>query len=438
MTSFVLAATVMHGAAVLSLIKLITTVLVVGVAFNMNTAVELTKRIYKKGLDEILFKEIPLYGLIKKWTGMGGEGEFMTWKFSPGGGASNSFANAQQNKGVPGLKRPFITRTKEYALASLDGEFMDATATDAFAVAQAFKVAMDGALYNIQRNIGFSAYRNGGGARAQLKSATSGVGTATITLSPTSSMQGFEQGMWVQASATDGTSGSVLAGKVQISAINYISKTLTTAGGNWNAQIPGITDSYYLFRDGDFGAAVKGLQAWLPDADPTPGDNFFGIDRSSFPEKLAGIRYAPSTGTIQEVLVNASSLALDFGAKPDICMVNPVDFGNLVNEVGSKATIPVPSTKPGVGYEGIDVYGASGRFTVIPDPGCQRYKAWLLTKDTWELWSVRDVPRILNRDGNTSLREANADADELRVGGYLQMVCTSPGHNMNITLPTAS
>lgn len=406
-------------------------------SFNLTTAVELTKRLYPNGLEEFLYKKVPAYGMLPKWKGFNNEGKFLVWKYGSGGGASTVFGNAQANKGVSAFKRPFITRTKEYALASLDGEMMDATEGNPAAIAEAFKVAMDDAIYNVTRSLGFQMFRNGGGARAQLAASASGVGTTTVTLTSASSMQGIEPGMWLQASATDGTSGTVLGGKVQVASVDRLAKTIT-ATSTWNVSIPTITDSYYLFRDGDFGNVIKGFQAWVPDAAPTAGDSFFGIDRSSDPTRLGGLRYAPSGGTVQEILVAASALAFDNGAEPDVVIMNPLDMANLVNEVGSKATIPVPTDKPSVGYLGVELLGAAGRMSVVSDPACQRYKAWMLTKDTWEIWSLKDVPRVLNRDGQETLREANADADELRVGGYLQMVCYNPGANVNITLPTSA
>jgi hypothetical protein len=408
-------------------------------AYSLSTAVELTKRLYPDGIDSILYEDSPAWGMVKKWKKFNNEAKFLVWKFATGGGASSVFSNAQANKGVASFKRPLITRVREYALASMDGEMLDATDGQPAALAETFKVAMDDALYNINRSLGFQAFRNGGGARAQLASSSSGVATTTITLSSTSSMQGLEKGMYVNAASTDGTSGSVLAGKALITAVDRGSRTLTTTAA-WNTLIPGITDSYYLFRDGDFGNVIKGFQAWIPDAAPSPGENFFGIDRSS-DTRLHGLRYAPTSGNIEEVLINASAVALDNGSRPDLVILNPLDMANLVNQLGSKRTIPVDARsadKPTIGYRGVMINGAGGPITVLSDPMCQRLKAWMLTQATWEDWCLGEVPRILNRDGQETLREASADADELRVGGYMQRVCLNPNANVNITLPAAA
>jgi hypothetical protein len=408
-------------------------------AYSLTTAVELTTRLYPDGIDSILYLESPSWGMVKKWKKFKQEAKYLIWKFSTGGGASSVFANAQANKGVGSFKRPLITRVREYALASMDGEMMDATDDDALARAETFKNAMDDALYNINRSLGFQAFRDGGGARAQLAASASGVGTVTITLTATSSMQGLEKGMWVNAASTNGTSGSVLAGKALITGVDRGSRTVSTTAA-WNTLIPGITDSYYLFRDGDFGNVISGFLAWIPDAAPSPGENFFGIDRSS-DTRLHGLRYAPTSGNVEDVLIDGSAICLDNGSKPDLIILNPLDMANLTKQLGSKRTIPVDAKsadKPTIGYRGVVINGAGGPLTVLSDPMCQRYKAWMLTQKTWEDWCLGDVPRILNRDGQETLREASADADELRVGGYMQRVCLNPNANMNITLPAAA
>lgn len=407
-------------------------------AISLATVPELVQNLYPDGLDEILYKKSATWGMLTKWTKFTDAAKYLDWKFGTGGGHSTQFPNAQANKGAPSLTRPLITRTREYALASMDGEMQDASGDNSEAVASAFKVAMDDALYNIQRSLGFMLFRNGGGARARLAASASGVATTTITLTSDSSMQGLEKGMWVNAASTDGTSGSVLVGKALITGVDRLAKTVTTSAA-WNTLIPGITDSYYLFRDGDFGNVIKGFQAWIPDAAPSPGENFFGIDRSG-DTRLYGNRYAPTGGLIQEILIDASALAQDAGAEPDLVIMHPQDMATLQKQMGAKQVIPVDARsadKPSIGYRGFMLLGGAGPMTVLSDPLCPRYKAWMITQDSWEIWSLKEVPRVLRRDGNETMRESNADADELRLGGYLQMVCRDPRGNVNITLPSA-
>lgn len=403
-------------------------------SFNLTTAVELTKRLYPEGLERILYETSPAYALLKKWKQFGGEAKFLTWEFARSPGASTVFANAQANKGASQFKRPLITRSNEYALASMDGEALEATMGDKYAIAEIFKVAMDDALTNVTDAISVELYQNGGGARGLLASGS--VAGTTLTLSNPQMTRGFWPGMKLNSSSTDGTTGSVRAGSVTLLAVNRATGVLT-ATGNWNAGIPAIVNTDYLFRDGDFGRGIKGFVAWNPTTAPTAGDSFFGIDRSTDPEWLAGVRYAPTSGNYKEILVNAAAnlQQVSPGARPTHVFMNPIDWGNLLNEVGSHMVIQVPTDIPAVSFEGLKLYSGIGAMKILADPACPRYRAHMLEIDKWEIWSLGDVPKILDRDGMQSLREPNADADELRVGGRLQLVCKNPSRNSVITLP---
>lgn len=406
--------------------------------YSLQTAVEITKRIYPRGLEEVLYEQSPAWGLLPRSKDFSGEGEFIVWNFGVSGGSSATFANAQSNKSGGQYKRAFLTRAKEYATFSIDREFMLATANDKGAIVRAYQQAQREAIYNLQRSVSFQMFRNGGGARGQLAAAASGVGTTTLQLSSSVNMSGFEPGMVVQGASTDGTSGSAHAGTVVVGNVDRENRTLTTANGlAWNnaANIPALADGEYLFRDGDFGVVIKGFEAWLPST-LSPTDDFFDVNRNADPVRLAGIKYAPSGGKIEEVLQNAASLASSYGANPDVIIMNPIDYGALVNSMSSKATIPVPSKMPNIGYDGIELWTPAGRMKVVSDTGCQRYKSWMLTTDTWEIRSLGEFPKTFDEDGRSLLREGNADAYEERLGGYLQLVCRKPGHNVHITLPS--
>lgn len=404
--------------------------------FNLTTAVELTKRLYPEGLERLFYEVSPLYAMLNKWKQFGGEGKFLTWEFSRSAGASMSFANAQANKGASSFKRPFITRAREYALASMDGEALEATLGDKYAIAELFKVALDDAKDNVTDSLSIMLYGNGGGARGQVHPTTA-ISTTDLTLASPSQARAFHKNMVVRMSSTDGLTGSLDAGSVVIDKVNRATGVLT-ATTNWTTSIPTASANDYLFRDGDFGLAIKGLGAWFPTTAPTAGDSFFGIDRSDDPEWLAGVRYAPSSGNYKEILVNAAAnlqQVCSGRAAPDLVMMNPVDWGNLMNEVGSHMVIQVPSKHPEISFEGLSLYTGLGKMKVLADPACPRFRAYMLTTSTIEIWSLKDVPRVLDRDGLQSLREGTSDADEIRVGGYLQAVCKNPQKNSVITLP---
>lgn len=56
--------------------------------------------------------------------------------------------------------------------------------------------------------------------------------------------------------------------------------------------------------------------------------------------------------------------------------------------------------------------------------------------NTWKLRSLGKVPHILTygMEGLEGLRVGNADALEIRIGYYGQLICSAPGFNMVVTL----
>lgn len=411
------------------------------VSYNTTTAVEMLKRLYPNGMDELLYKKVPTLGMMKRWKGFKAEGKYLVFKFGSNGGGSTDFTVAQANCTADAFARPFITRTKEYALATIDNEFLQASKGEEFAVAEALKNATDSAIYNITRSVGFHLFRDGSGERGRLASSSSGVATATIQLDSTSSMQGFEKNLYVQAGTKSGTVITLASGRAQIFKVNRTLKTLTIESGVWNdvSHIPNIADGYVLVREGDAqtvagtNKVINGFEAWMPAAGPS-ATAFYGIDRTQDPTRLAGIPFT-GDGNHEETLIDAAAQLRDNGGEPDLVIMNCADSGDLLKSVGSKANIPAKSVaKPNISYDGVELFTPAGRLKVVEDPCCPVGKAYMLTSDTWEVWQMGEVPHVLDSDGNQVLRQANADGIELRLGGYLALTCNNPGANSPITL----
>jgi hypothetical protein len=108
--------------------------------------------------------------------------------------------------------------------------------------------------------------------------------------------------------------------------------------------------------------------------------------------------------------------------------MNFSNFASLEKALGSK--VQYIQHKVGeVGFEGMQIHGPKGSIKIIPDQNCPSDLAWMLQMDTWKLYSLGAAPKILDSDGLKMLREASADAVEVRVGYYAQLGCAAPGFN---------
>lgn len=178
------------------------------------------------------------------------------------------------------------------------------------------------------------------------------------------------------------------------------------------------------------------MSAWIPATSPS-NTPFFSVDRSVDPTRLGGIRYDGSALPIEEAIIGAIHRVAREGGKPTHCFMNYKRWDELVKSLGSKVNYIDEAVKTGeafVSFRGVMVHGPKGPVKVMPDQNCPNDVAFLLQMDTWKLYSLGKVPRLIDSDGLKMLRESSADAVEVRVSYYAQLGCRAPGYNARIKL----
>ena len=341
---------------------------------------------------------------------------------------------------------------QDYQLVTITNLLMEQTKTNAGAFVDAAKLQMDGGFRNLTNNIAFELFGSGTATRGTTTSASAQVGgTAaggvTLPLSNANQIVAFEVGMTLVASATDG--GAPSSDTVTITGVNRATGAVTgtasasSLSGNWAIG----SGAAYLTVQGDLPSAgasstgsylaLSGLAAWLPTASPASNDNFWGVNRSADPTRLAGLRYNAQSYTIEEGMTNALAFANREGAKPDLAIMDFASYASLVNSLGAKVQyVQVKHDEVEVAFEGITFQSAYGRVTVLADRSCPPQTAYVLTMSTFKLRSLGKVPHILTygMEGLEGLRVGNADALEVRIGYYGNLICSAPGWNMVVQL----
>lgn len=362
-------------------------------------------------------------------------------------GRSHTFTNAQGNQTATSLASFFVYVISDYQLVTITNLLMEQTKTNAGAFVDAAKLQMDAGFRNITNNIAFELFGDGTGTRGRM--ATSGGWsysnpTATITLSNSNQIVNFEVGMTLVASSSIG--GAPSTDYVTVTSVNRTTGVIVGTGsaasmsGNW-------ADGGYLTVQGDLPSAgatstssylaLSGLAAWIPTTAPASNDSFWGVNRYADPTRLAGIRYDASAYTIEEGMTNALALLNREGGKPDLCIIDFASYAALVNSLGAKVQyVQVKHDEVEVAFEGITFQSAYGRVTVLADRSCPPQTAYLLTMSTWKLRSLGKVPHILTygMEGLEGLRVGSADALEIRIGYYGNLICSAPGFNAVVTL----
>lgn len=382
-------------------------------------------------IENLVYKKNPFFAMVPKWEQFGGENFKLPIQYSVPQGRSATFSTAASNKTSSKYKAFLLTRDQDYALASIDNETIEASMGNANAFMQAATSEIDAAILSLTRSAATALYGSGSGSVGQCLSAQVS-GDTTITLKQVDDVTNFEVGMEIVFSTANG-GGSLKAGSVTVVGVNRDSGVITVDNVVAIASGAGVAANDYIFVQGDYDGKLKGLSAWLPASAPS-SSLFFNVDRTADPTRLAGIRYDGSAQPIEEALIDAAARVAREGGSPDHIFLNYSKYSELEKALGSKVQYVDTHINPEIGFRGMLVHGPHGTMKVIPDQNCPANRAFMLQLDTWKLYSLGKVPKIIGGDGLKMLRESNADSVEVRVGYYAQLGCKAPGYNANILL----
>jgi hypothetical protein len=396
----------------------------------MNAAL---KELYDgQSVENLVYSDNPTLAMVPKRTDFGGKYKPIPIITGVSQGRSAVFATAQANQTAAQIQSFLLTRVSDYSIAQIDNQTMLASATDKMAFLEGSKVVIDSAVRSATNSLAGAMFRSGTGSIGKISSISTGV----ITLASTADVTQFEVNMTIQANSADG--GTPRAALGYVIAVNRSAGTLTVASsglGGSAATPSGWTTNDFLLVQGDNNAKVTGFPGWVPATNPSGGESFFGVDRSADRTRLAGVYYDGSAQSIEEALVDSSSLLAREGGKPNVFVTNYASYAALEKSLGSKVQYVDMKGPANIAFRGIMVNGANSMIKVFPDRSCTGTVGYLLQMDTWCLESLGDAPQILRYgDGLEMLRVYNADAGEVRVGYYAQFRTNAPGWNAQVAL----
>lgn len=405
-------------------------------SLDVSTVTAVLKEVYPNGLPKsLVYKNAPLLAVLPKDTEANGYGKqiHVPIRYGDPQGRSANFTKGRTAMTPSKFKAFDVTLVNDYGFCQVDGEVVDRMKTDRGSFIRAMKPEIDSALRQLRNSLVHALYRNGGGAIGRLNSTTP-TGVTTATLATTSDIRFFSPGQILGASAADGTSGAQRAGTVTVSSVNRNTGVIT-ASANWDTGIAAIAGNDYLFVDGDFGAKLSGLEAWVPASDPG-ATLFFGVDRTADVMRLGGIRQDYSSRPIEEAIPLLLERMAREDASTDCIAVHTTDWTNLAIALGSKVAYGTMEAydDPKIGFKTISVTGPMGTVEILADPNCPPNTLWALQLDTWTLYSLGDIPKMLDNDGNVVLRNVTSDGVEAQLVYRAQIACDAPGWNGRFTI----
>lgn len=420
---------------------------------NSANQIAALKELYtdsKEYMKDLVYKENPLLALLPKnesADGFAGKYIPVPLEYGTPQGRSHAFANAQNQQTPTSLASFFVYVIQDYQLVTITNLLMEQTKTNAGAFVDEAKLQMDGGFRNLTNNIAFELYGDGSGTRGVVGSGGSNPSGTTyvIPLANIQAVVNFEVNMTlVNYTYSAGTISSISSSTGLVSAVDRANGIITVVASG--ADATWISAGKALGINGDIVAGavstgtsicLSGLGAWIPVTSPSSSDSFWGVNRSSDPTRLAGLRYDASSYTIEEGITNALAFSNREGARPDLCVMDFASYAALVNSLGAKVQyVQVNHDEVEVAFEGIIFQSAYGRVTVLADRSCPAQRAYLLQMSTWKLRSLGKVPHILTygMEGLEGLRVGNADALEIRIGYYGNLICSAPGWNCVVSL----
>jgi hypothetical protein len=402
-------------------------------SLDLAAITAMLKERYPNGLDvDRLYRSSPFMAMITKDKDLAyGENIKVPVRYAHPNGASAVMATAIANE-QPSAQSAFKVYTKNYfGSATIDGEVIDKGRKDVGSFIRTLETEIDGAQYQVERALTKYFFGNGGGSLGTI-SATSTVGTPTITLTNPSDVVYFERGMRLNLASTDGTSGAIETGTVLLVGVDRVAGSLT-ASGNWTAGIATAATGMHIFRNGDFGAVWSGYRAWVPDSAPS-ATAFWGVDRT-VDTRLGGLRGDLSAVPIKEAVQTALELVHREDSACDFGVLNSLDWKNFSLAVQGSGlyTLTDVENDAGVGIKAITVIGPRGQCQIISDPCAPKGRLLMGQRDTWKLCTMGEMVRILDDDG-LMVQRTSGDAVQARLVSRGNLVCFDPGKNGNFQI----
>ena len=262
----------------------------------LDQAAPLMKEYYSpERVYRMAFKNRPLYAWLPKRTGVVGQddGYIVPVGLDDIAGESADFAAAVNARDGDSFERWRLYRAKRYGTATLDGETMEAMASDLGAFMRATQPRINSAINQLANSTAWALYRDGTGARGVVASTTA----TTITLTNAEDARSFGLRRTIVASET-ASGGTLQAGSCKVTGVDIANGVISVDA---TSGITGLDAGDFLFVSGDYSTSatrtkvIDGMLAWGPTTNPAPGALFKGVDRVLMPEKLLMLHY-PASG----------------------------------------------------------------------------------------------------------------------------------------------
>jgi hypothetical protein len=367
------------------------------------------------------------------------------WNYSNPQSASMSHGSAlnQQDSLVTGTQ-VLVQLSQFYSYLRFNAKELAASKNSMASYMSTKKLNFDQAIEQISLELDLSLHRAGNGVLGTLTNVTGQV----LTLSSTTSIQQFQKGMRIVSSSTapvDGTTPALGPGSALVTGVGqtYTGTGFTITLTVDNAAGFDSTTNKYVIRLGNalgFSSTNQegnmiGMGNWVPTVDPAANDNFLGagINRSTDIFRLSGVRIAAGGRTYREAIQENCAVIHSLGGRVDTVLMNPIDWQKCNIELQGYARYEEFEVGR-VAFSALVIASPSGnKLRLMSDPNQDVGTVRLLTMDAWKLWHLGDLVHTIMDDGLELRKDPGADAFQLGIRAWPQLVCFDPRANGVIT-----
>lgn len=411
------------------------------------------KELYPDGLPaEIMMRNHVLLTKLKKDGNAYGEYMVIPVTVDNPSGRSADIASLLGANGPigPTVARKFqVSLASDYAATWINELTIRQAANDRGSFVNARKFEVDGLLRQLGNSMAHALYRAGDGTVGRGDGAYS-VAANVITLLTRADTKFFGLGMVLDfiansGGAPSGTARVVATQRVVVTKVDEDAGQVTCALDVTGAAVTALSTNYTAIANtdwiapiGDYNSAfattgavkLKGLAAWIPLTAPTGGDNFYTVDRSVFPTRLAGNRLNDPTAPAEDSIMALAEVMHERGADGStvIALISPRQFTKISKRMNARVEFDSAGGTANYGFMRFMIATSAGMIPVYADPDCPEDRGYLLDMSTWAIKHL-GLPEIVTTDGLSALRRPGLDQIEIRCRYYAQLVCFAPGRN---------
>lgn len=391
-------------------------------------------------IEDLFYKDMPFLAMVAKDTSWVGDNRVIALQYGKTNGRSATFSNAKANKKASKFAKMTIETSDNFSLFSIDHKTIQLSRNDKGTLARALTTETKSAIDKLKRITGAQLWNNGGGSIGTVK--TGSISGNTFQFADPLSARLVEPGDIINGSTDDGTGGAgILPGALEVADVStdlegsqagLITCTSAVSG------ITGITNGTHIFIDGDYGAWLSGVPAYITSVTPGTGSvpaSIWGMDRTKFPSRLAGIRVNGAGLSIKEAVKKALVAAKLQSADITHLFMHPENWNDLDNSLDSNRRYV--DTKVGnVGFTGISFSNNNGSpVEVYEDPDMPVDVCYGINLPSWTLASAGELADFMTLPGQAQMRpEESTNSFEGRIGNYAQLYTDAPGKNFRLAL----